>query len=70
MLKGTIKFYLPEQQYGFITPDENDQAVYVHTKALEDHIRSGNKVHYELEEGRQGLVAHRVWLPDGSALKE
>lgn len=66
MKKGTIKFYSEDRQYGFITPDGGGKEIYLHKKALEDEVRSGNRVCYELEENRKGLVAAKVHLEESS----
>jgi CspA family cold shock protein len=57
MTKGTVKFYNDQRGYGFITPDEGGQDVFVHATALERAglrgLREGQKVSYEVREDRK-----------------
>jgi cold shock protein len=57
MTKGTVKFYNDQRGYGFITPDEGGQDVFVHATALERAglrgLREGQKVSYETREDRK-----------------
>lgn len=46
MLKGTVHFFDKKKGYGFITPDEGNEDVFVHFSAL---VGSGFKT---LEEGQ------------------
>jgi CspA family cold shock protein len=61
MATGTVKWFNPTKGYGFIEPDEGGKDVFVHISAVEragmDTLSEGQKVSYELEEGRGGKMA-------------
>ncbi len=57
MSQGTVKFFNNSKGYGFITPDDGSKDVFVHINGLIDEITEGDKVSYEVEEGRKGLNA-------------
>ncbi len=57
MATGTVKWFNEEKRFGFITPDEGGQDLFVHQTGLVDGARSladGAKVEFESEEGPQG----------------
>lgn len=54
MNNGTVKFFNDSKGYGFITPDNGGKDVFVHANGLIDDIREGDKVSYEIEDGRKG----------------
>jgi len=60
MSNGTVKFFNTEKGFGFITPDDGGKDVFVHANGLVDEIREGDKVEYDVEEGRKGLNAVNV----------
>ena len=57
MQEGTVKFFNNDKGFGFITPDEGGKDVFVHVKSLNDEINEGDKVSFEIEEGKKGLNA-------------
>ncbi len=57
MVEGTVKFFNEAKGFGFIAPDDGSKDVFVHANDLLDDIREGDKVSYEVEEGRKGLNA-------------
>ncbi len=60
MSNGTVKFFNEGKGFGFITPDDGGKDVFVHANGLTDTINEGDKVSYDVEEGRKGLNAVNV----------
>jgi len=59
---GTVKFFNNAKGFGFITPDDGGKDVFVHANGLVDEIGEGDKVSYEVEEGRKGPNAVNVQI--------
>ena len=64
MKKGTIKFFNNSKGFGFITPEDSNQDIFVHQSGLIDDVREDDKVQFETEQGQKGLNAVRVALID------
>jgi CspA family cold shock protein len=62
MEHGTVKFFNNAKGFGFITPDDNGKDIFVHKNDLIDRIKDGDKVVYDVEEGKKGLNAVKVQL--------
>lgn len=60
MQKGTIKFFNESKGFGFITPAEGGNDVFVHVTGLRDKVSENDQVTYEVENGRKGLTAVNV----------
>ncbi|MFT7031055.1 MAG: CspA family cold shock protein [Cyclobacteriaceae bacterium] len=60
MSNGTVKFFNDSKGFGFITPDDGGQDVFVHVNGLKEDIREGDKVSFDVEEGKKGLNAVNV----------
>ena len=60
MSTGTVKFFNDAKGFGFITTEDGTKDVFVHANGLIDEIREGDKVTYDVEEGRKGLNAVNV----------
>lgn len=60
MKTGTVKFFNGSKGFGFIVEDESNQEHFVHVTGLIDEITEGDKVEFELKEGRKGLNAVNV----------
>ncbi len=64
MAEGTVKWFSNEKGYGFITPDDGTNDLFVHFSSIAgDGYRSlddGARVSYEAEEGPKGPVATNV----------
>ena len=60
MKTGTVKFFNSAKGFGFITVDGTNQELFVHVTGLVDQIRDGDKVTFEIQEGKKGLNAVNV----------
>lgn len=55
---GVVKFFNDEKGFGFITPDDGGDDLFVHTSAVQGGMLNDNdKVEYEIGEGRKGPCA-------------
>ncbi|GAB7087090.1 cold-shock protein [Marinifilum fragile] len=60
MKEGTVKFFNNLKGFGFITPNDSSEDIFVHSSGLIDEIRENDKVQYETEQGKKGLNAINV----------
>jgi cold shock protein len=60
MQKGTVKFFNETKGFGFISPEEGKEDIFVHSSGLIDRIRENDKVQFEVERGKKGLNAVNV----------
>jgi CspA family cold shock protein len=67
MEKGTVKWFNPDRNYGFIER-ESGSDVFVHGSEVEGtHIlREGDRVTFEVEEGDRGPKATKVMMDNTS----
>lgn len=59
-MTGTVKFFNDSKGFGFITPDESGEDIFVHVSGLVDEVRENDKVSYEAERGKKGMNAVNV----------
>ncbi|MFN4000152.1 cold-shock protein [Algoriphagus sp.] len=60
MNEGTVKFFNTTKGFGFITPADNSEDVFVHHSGLVHEIRENDKVKYDLVQGKKGINAVNV----------
>jgi CspA family cold shock protein len=60
MQEGTVKFFNETKGFGFITPSNGGQDVFVHSTGLVNDIRENDSVTYDLENGKKGVNATNV----------
>ena len=60
MKNGTVKFFNASKGFGFITEDDSNTEYFVHVTGIIDEINEGDKVEFELKEGRKGMNAVNV----------
>lgn len=60
MSNGTVKFFNDSKGFGFITEDGAKKDHFVHVTGLIDEIHEGDRVEFDLEQGRKGLNAVNV----------
>ncbi len=66
MATGTVKWFNADKGYGFITPAEGGDDVFVHFSAITAEgyrsLNEGAKVEYEVEQGPKGPQATNVTI--------
>ena len=60
MKNGTVKFFNTAKGFGFVVDDESKKEFFVHGSGVLDQITEGDRVEYEVEEGKKGFNAVRV----------
>jgi cold shock protein len=58
--QGTVKFFNSEKGFGFIKHDNSDQETFVHVSGLINEIKEGDKVEFEMQNGKKGMNAVNV----------
>ncbi|MBU2929339.1 cold-shock protein [Winogradskyella psychrotolerans] len=58
--EGTVKFFNAKKGFGFITLKDSKDEIFVHTTNVVGKIREKNKVTFNIEKGKKGLVATNV----------
>lgn len=60
MNRGTVKFFNETKGFGFIIEDGTDSEYFVHISGINDEIKEGDNVEFELKEGKKGMNAVNV----------
>jgi CspA family cold shock protein len=68
MTSGVVKWFNNAKGYGFVTPENGGQDVFVHFSAIDmdgyKSLKEGQKVQFEISEGPKGLHATSLQLSD------
>lgn len=64
MQEGIVKFFNETKGYGFITPSDGGQDIFVHITGLSNQtrIREKDRVSFDVQNGKKGLNAVNVKL--------
>jgi cold shock protein len=64
MHTGTVKRFNKIKGYGFITPDDGDNEIFVHFSEVQTagykELKEGQRISYELKKGERGEFATQV----------
>lgn len=62
MTTGTVKFFNEAKGFGFIKEDGTGKEIFVHVSGIQGQIKEGDKVSYDVIDGKKGQNAVNVKL--------
>ena len=60
MKEGKVKFFNNTKGFGFITPSDSSEDIFVHQSGLIDEIKENDLVKFDTERGKKGMNAVNV----------
>ena len=60
MQEGTVKFFNESKGFGFISSANGGEDIFVHVSGLVDRVNENDRVSFDLEKGKKGLMAVNV----------
>ncbi len=61
-MTGVCKFFTEEKGFGFLSNDADGKEVFVHVSGCLEEIHKGDKVEFDVVEGKRGPQAANVKL--------
>jgi cold shock CspA family protein len=58
--KGKVTFFNESKGYGFIKDLQSQESIFVHANGLDKLVKENDKVTFEVERGKKGMVAKNV----------
>lgn len=60
MKEGTVKFFNSAKGFGFISPTDSREDIFVHESGLIDEVQENDRVNFDVEPGKKGMNAVNV----------
>jgi len=70
-MEGIVKFFNRTKQFGFITPEDGSEDIFVHqSDIIGESIADGDAVEFEIGEGLKGTQAKNVMKIASGAMSD